>query len=211
MSKYFRVYNSIIIRAKNSIRSKSDNTYYESHHIIPTALGGDDKQSNKVLLTAREHYIAHHLLFKHYQSTQQIFEMDKMAFAFNQMTWNVNGKRYNSKSFSIARKAMAEAISRQNKGKKLSQAHKDKLSKAATGRKMSQESIDKKRETFFRNQLSQTSKLAQLTLDGDIINTFNSQRDAARQTKINQSSISKQLKGLLKHAGGFIFKYVEVT
>ena len=38
--------------------------YYESHHIIPKSIGGSDINSNLVLLTYREHIIAHYLLIK---------------------------------------------------------------------------------------------------------------------------------------------------
>jgi hypothetical protein len=36
--------------------------YIEDHHIIPTCLGGDDNNSNKVWLTASEHFTCHKLL-----------------------------------------------------------------------------------------------------------------------------------------------------
>lgn len=40
--------------------------YYEKHHIIPKSLGGTDDLNNLVLLTAREHYLAHYMLTKIY-------------------------------------------------------------------------------------------------------------------------------------------------
>lgn len=40
--------------------------YGEVHHIVPIAEGGSDDASNKVRLSAREHYIAHLLLAKIY-------------------------------------------------------------------------------------------------------------------------------------------------
>lgn len=45
---------------------KNDLRYvcYEKHHIIPKALGGSDLQDNLVLLTPREHLIAHLCLVK---------------------------------------------------------------------------------------------------------------------------------------------------
>lgn len=36
--------------------------YIEDHHIIPKSLGGEDRISNKVWLTAAEHFICHKLL-----------------------------------------------------------------------------------------------------------------------------------------------------
>jgi hypothetical protein len=39
---------------------------FELHHICPRSLGGSQKKSNLILLTPREHYIAHLILWKTY-------------------------------------------------------------------------------------------------------------------------------------------------
>lgn len=60
---YQKIYNQLIKRAVDESRKKVKNgVYYELHHIIPKCLGGQDTQSNLVLLTAREHLLAHWLL-----------------------------------------------------------------------------------------------------------------------------------------------------
>ena len=76
-SKYSKWYESLIHRAKlrGSIQG-----YKETHHIIPRSFGGDNIKSNLVQLTAREHYIAHALLWK--MKFEGIYR-SKMAFAFN--------------------------------------------------------------------------------------------------------------------------------
>lgn len=60
---YKTIYNNLIEIAKTKTRKKSNDAYYENHHIVPRSLGGSDDSTNMVLLTAKEHYIAHHLLF----------------------------------------------------------------------------------------------------------------------------------------------------
>jgi len=37
--------------------------YKEKHHIVPRCMGGTDDKSNIVELTAREHFVAHLLLY----------------------------------------------------------------------------------------------------------------------------------------------------
>ncbi len=44
--------------------SHADYVYYELHHIVPRHEAGSDEASNLVLLTAREHFIAHWLFAK---------------------------------------------------------------------------------------------------------------------------------------------------
>ena len=76
-SKYSKWYNNLIHKAqlRGSIQG-----YKETHHIIPRSFGGDNIKSNLVQLTAREHYIAHALLWK--MKFEGIYG-SKMAFAFN--------------------------------------------------------------------------------------------------------------------------------
>ena len=65
---YIRYYE-IITRANNicprtikKIEAMAIRGYIEDHHIIPKCLGGQDIISNKVWLTAEEHFICHKLL-----------------------------------------------------------------------------------------------------------------------------------------------------
>lgn len=60
-------YNSHYIKLIEKASVRVSNTeYVERHHIIPLCLGGDNRPSNLVSLTAREHYVAHLLLAKIY-------------------------------------------------------------------------------------------------------------------------------------------------
>lgn len=75
---YQKIYNSIMERAKISSRVKSKSQYYEKHHVIPDFMflnrgrngpkghlpGNPNDPSNIVLLTEREHILAHILLAK---------------------------------------------------------------------------------------------------------------------------------------------------
>lgn len=62
-NKYYKWYNSIIVNAQNSSRSKKTD-HYEQHHIIPKCFGGSNDRYNLVLLTPSEHYIVHMLLVR---------------------------------------------------------------------------------------------------------------------------------------------------
>jgi hypothetical protein len=79
--------------------------YVEKHHVFPQSLYKNSKLIVK--LTAKEHFIAHYLLWKACKSRYGILhhKTKKMHFAFNQMTWcSINHKRYVSRSFDIARR-----------------------------------------------------------------------------------------------------------
>ena len=49
-------------------------------------------------------------------------------------------------------------------------------------------------------------EINQYNLNGELINTFKSLREAERETGINHGNISKCCNGIFKHTGGFIFR-----
>ena len=57
---YKKIYDELIAKR---VASPPDG-YSEKHHIIPKALGGTNAKENLVLLTGREHFVAHVLLAK---------------------------------------------------------------------------------------------------------------------------------------------------
>jgi hypothetical protein len=71
---YKKIYNKLITKAKLENRKKSDIFYYEAHHIKPRSFGGEGDcrntiHPNIVLLTPKEHYIAHLLLVAIYPNS----------------------------------------------------------------------------------------------------------------------------------------------
>lgn len=73
---YQKIYNQIIERAKN----RKLKGYKERHHIIPKCIGGSNKKDNIVELTAREHFVCHHLLTKIYPKNPKLwYALDAMV------------------------------------------------------------------------------------------------------------------------------------
>lgn len=92
-------------------------------------MGGKDGIENIAVLTAREHYLVHWLLFK-------IHKNKAMAFAWYRMSTKKNSvDRYNSWTFCYAKKARKEAMSAIFNGRPLSEQHKQKLRLAKIGKK----------------------------------------------------------------------------
>ena len=86
--------------------------YYEKHHIIPKSIGGTNDISNLVYLTAREHFIAHWLLFKIYETSSNIKHARSITQAFYYMSNLSNYKKLNTSSiaYSEAREAYIQCI-----------------------------------------------------------------------------------------------------
>ena len=67
--------------------------YTEKHHILPRSMGGNDTQDNLILLTARQHFICHWLLWKAYRN-------QPMAHSFWLMQHRNRYYKVNSKTYS---------------------------------------------------------------------------------------------------------------
>lgn len=81
-------------------------------------------------------------------------------------------------------------------------------SQALTGKKQSKETVEKRAKTL---QKSVGKKVNQYNLDGSFIRSFNSFNEAARITGIWQASIRNCCIGKHQHAGGYVWKFPEVT
>ena len=89
---YEKIYNDLIAKAKSDEANRTKLTgYFEDHHILPKSLGGSNRKSNIVRLTAREHFIAHALLIRFLNGE----DLNKMRWAFHQIcTWSTNSKSH---------------------------------------------------------------------------------------------------------------------
>jgi hypothetical protein len=114
-----QIYDRLCMNAKSEGRLRNKSVYYEAHHIVPKCMGGTGTvaqyktHENIVLLTAREHFVAHKLLLKIYP------ESKKLKFAFNGMC---NQKAPNqqrdykvtSKDYEMAKALFIESFSGEN-------------------------------------------------------------------------------------------------
>lgn len=73
--KYLNWYNKLIQKSKT--QNLNENRYTEKHHIVPRHCGGKDAISNIAVLTFRQHILAHLLLWKIYNKTE-----DEAAYKF---------------------------------------------------------------------------------------------------------------------------------
>lgn len=102
---YQEHYDKLVFRA----RERKLDCYSESHHIIPRCMGGTDDKNNLVQLTAREHFIAHLLLWKIHPKSHGLIKAISMMCAGNKEYRSLNRmyswlKEYHAKSMSYSQK-----------------------------------------------------------------------------------------------------------
>lgn len=134
---YKNIYDKLIEKARFENRQKYKGVYYEAHHIQPLCLGGEGKASdwrhhkNIVLLTAKEHFLAHLLLCEIHPNEnsliQALYAMSTYKNKYRKRDLSVSSRVYER-----ARTQFSEMNSKNKKG------NKNRL-----GIKFSKESIDK--------------------------------------------------------------------
>jgi len=106
-NKYKKRYINIITNAMGQPRKKGEGIYYEAHHYDPKSWGGDD---DTVLLTAKEHFVCHHLLTKFSVGSKRT----SMIQAFWCMCNTAKYKRVTSKTYELARTNHANTMKGEN-------------------------------------------------------------------------------------------------
>jgi hypothetical protein len=106
---YDNLMSSRMLLKISRYNEKKNGIYYEGHHIVPKSKGGSGtsskglKNNNIVYLTAREHFLAHWLLWKIYRDRSTALSFHKM------FSKNKNQKRiFSSKGYQEAKLAFRE-------------------------------------------------------------------------------------------------------
>lgn len=148
------------LETKSGIRVKGNGNYYEAHHILPRSLFPlwVKRRSNIVLLTAREHFFCHQLLDKIYPNSNMFIGLWRLS---NDNRHNyLTAREYErlKQSYSKRMSELHKNRSPKNKGKKLSEEQKQRLSESHRGRKLSEEHKQKISESLKGRELSEEHK-----------------------------------------------------
>jgi hypothetical protein len=215
-------YNRLVVKAKN--RQLKEGVYFETHHIVPRSEGGLDEESNLVKLTAREHFIAHWLLYRENPY------IPSRAFSFWRMC---NGKgKVDTKNWIIIpsrayeegklafrstmkgvlkgrkkTKEHVEKVAKANKGKKRSDEAKKRMSEAAKNRPVSPgfQKMLESRKIQDEKQKKPVEMLHSETKE--VLRVFSSLKEAAQYVSRDSSNICIAIKKD-KTSAGYRWRYV---
>lgn len=142
---YQRQYDLLIEKART--RGTVDG-YKERHHIVPRCMGGSNAKDNLVELTAREHYVAHRLLYMQYKTA-------KLAYAWHGMMVAKDRRTFTSRQYARIKEVMSgdafstehrKKLSEAKKGKPCSDENRVKISATQKGRPRGPQSAEHKRK-----------------------------------------------------------------
>ncbi len=188
---YEKIYNRLIQSAFGRLRE--DYEYLERHHITPLCIGGVDDDSNIVLLTAREHFVAHQLLTKIHPDTPSLI------YAAHRMTLFAEHQRDRSKNrmYSWLKNRLYAAQSAKLKGKSweeiygAAKAHdmKERLAESKRGKTHSAQHIRNNSEA--QKRVPKDHLHIPVLIDGEI---YRSRTHAAKELGVDQTTVYRWIK-----------------
>lgn len=187
-------YNSLVNSRLFRGRKKKKGDGLNKHHILPKCLGGKDEEENYVLLTFREHIIAHMLLARIYPENNELHYalLRMIQSSHSDRKENIykikNGKNipFNTRYLEELRNKSIEYLRDINLGSKASDETKEKLSTSHLGIKHSEE--HKRGLSKMRTGKYKKSNIKVIDKDG---NVYNSISDCARKLNIGRESIKE--------------------
>lgn len=212
---------------KERLQLKKNGVYFEGHHIIPKSKGGTGNSTrpknnpNIVLLTAREHFLSHWLLWRIYKDRQSALAFHKM------MSSTKNTKRItSSRGYEEARESfrITNIGNQFGKGVKkvVSEEQKMKHSQVMKGRYIgnknpfygkthsneTKEKIRKSREGMINEKVWTYKGEKVVIKNNEVVGIFKSSKEIANFIGCSYGNVRHVLAGNQKTAKGYQIKYL---
>lgn len=227
---YKKIYNDFmndrLDKKPERLILKKNGEYFEGHHIIPKSKGGIGTSSrpknnpNIVLLTAREHFLAHHLLWRIYRDRPSALAFHKM------MSINSNQIRITTSiGYEEARLAfrLTNIGNQYGKGKTrvVSEEQRKKQSIIMKGKfignknpffnkkhtEETKDKIRKSREGINKDKIWNYNGKKIILKDDLIVAEFDTSQEIAEFIGCSHSNVRHVLGGKQKTAKGFVIKH----
>ena len=160
-----KTYDNLIKKASSRGLDKKKLSYYtEKHHIIPRCRGGNNENNNLVLLTFREHVIAHMLLSRIYDND------DNLALALHFLLCVERGGEKVKICSTRWMSELKNALTRQNHNRVYTEETRKKMSEARKNTVMTEESRKKAAKSRVGlNMTDESKKNKSIALTGKIV------------------------------------------
>jgi hypothetical protein len=191
---YLKVYCNLIRKAENRTPPEG---CVERHHTFPKGIFGDNDRI--VVLTPREHYIAHLLLEKIYIKRYGVGDERTKKMTLACLIMRNRSENYNSHLYEQVRKRHSENMKERMSGEKnpcygipCSEERKQKIRETHLGRKASQETRDKMSKTRTGKRRGTYLKIKDLEFRKEfikIVEQSKNKMEVLRKLKLTEGSI----------------------
>lgn len=205
---------------------KENGNYFEGHHIIPKSKGGSGNSNrpknnpNIVLLTAREHFLAHWLLWRIYRDRQTSLSFHKMLSINKNQNRITSSRGYQEAKESFRLTNLGNQYGK-GKTKVISDEQKKKQSLIMKGKYVgsknpffnkkhseeTKEKIRKSREGIDKDKIWNYNGKKIILKDNKIVAEFDNSEDVAKFIGCSHSNVRHVLSGKQKTAKGYQIKH----
>lgn len=193
INKYSKWYFNII---GSALANENRCVSTEIHHILPKCIGGSNCQENLVKLTFREHFLCHWLLTKMVDETAI-----RLRLSFALHMFRTGNDKYRRTPLSSRQFAVIKNVVKKNQiGRKLSDEHRQKISKAHTGKKHSEEHCKKVSLAYTEEK----RRIHSEALKGKITHDQNTRSKISETQK--RSKVNCKFIYLISHESGIIIE-----
>jgi hypothetical protein len=227
---YDKIYNELmfsrLLLKPERIIEKRNGTYFEGHHIIPKCKGGAGTSTrpknnpNIVLLTAREHFLAHWLLWRIYGDRQTALAFHKMLSITDKTKRITSSRGYEEARESFRITNIGNQYGK-GKTKIISEEQKKLQSKIMKGRytgeknpfygkthtNESKEKIRKSREGVNNDKIWNYKGKKIVIKNNEVVGVFDSTKEVCDFIGCSYSNVSHVLSGGQKTAKGYEIKH----
>lgn len=223
---YKKIYDDLmfsrLLLKQQRIIEKRNGVYFEGHHIIPKSKGGSGNSNrpknnpNIVLLTAREHFLSHWLLWKIYKDRQTALAFHKMISTNDEQKRVISSRGYEEARMAFR---ITNIGNQYGKGKTriVSEEQKKKQSETMKGRysgnknpfydkkhtEQTKEKLRKSREGINKDKIWNYNGKKIVLKNNEIIVIFDTSDEVAKFIGCSNSNIRNVLGGNQKTAKGF--------
>jgi len=227
---YSKIYDDLmssrILMKPQRIIDKRCGFYFEGHHIIPKWMGGTGNSSrpknnpNIVLLTAREHFLAHWLLWRIHRNRPSSLAFHKMISCNKNQTRIISSRAYEEarESFRITNLGNKYGL---GKTKIISEEQKKRQSEKMKGRydgeknpffgrkhsDKTKEMIRKSRTEINKEKIWNYNGKKVVLKNDEIVGMFDSSDEVANFIGCSHSNVRHVLSGKQKTAKGYVIKH----
>ena len=150
---YSKIYKELVNSRKSRGTYKQDLDFFtEKHHINPKSLGGSDSKQNLVLLTPREHLVAHKLLVRIYSDSVDMWR----ALLFMSRKFKLSSREFSKAREEVSK--MSTGSLNHFYGKTHSEENRKIMGDARRGKSMSRESIERTRKSNIGAKRSEKAR-----------------------------------------------------
>jgi hypothetical protein len=231
---YKKIYDDLmesrLLLKLERFKDKTQGVYFEGHHIIPKSKGGQGNSSkglnhpNIVLLTAREHFLAHWLLWRIHRDRSSALAFHKMMSSNNHQKRNKSSRGYEEARLAFSETNKGNQYGK-GKTKIISEEQKRNHSILMKGRYSGEANpfYGKIHNDESRRKISENAKLRcgnksvnykgikQIFLNGDLIAEFDTSQEVAKFIGCSHGNVRHVLGGKQKTAKGFEIKYKQLV